>query len=112
MKLPKNLSAYTAQELCDSGAIRFFSADIPAFLTRLQELRLNNLIKENLRMQNLIIKANKGMTGEPWMRNQYKLGKRFAENDELNKLYLSLPNVKDHRDGEAVSGASPCWAAN
>jgi hypothetical protein len=94
MKLPKELKAYSAQELCDSGAIRFFSADIPVFVNKLQEFRLNKLIKENLHMQGLIIAANKIMTGEPWMRNQRKLDKLLHENNELTKLYLSLSNRK------------------
>ena len=102
MKLPVTLNGYTAQELCDCGAVRYSAVDQPIFLKRLQKHRLDSVMQENLKMQTLIIEANKGMTGEPWMRNQNKLGKLFVEFDELqivaNQICeINPPNVKDHR---------------
>lgn len=108
MILPKSLAKYTAQELIDSGEVHIRQSHLPIILKRLQENRLDKKIQENLKIQELIGNANKALTGDPWMRNQHKLGVLFSEFDKLIALMdglsaLEPSNPADQRGRDTLN---------
>ena len=86
IKIPNTLKGFTAQDLLDSGAAYHRGKDAPEILEKLRQYVIDRRVKENMKMQELIINANKALTGPPWARNADKLTVLFKEFDELMKL--------------------------